>query len=345
MATLLMASGLIVRGCHAEEFCGKADTVPQKIVIDADPGIGDAFAVLTALVDPSLDVLALTATGGSVSGRQATRNLQYLTDLVDPLKHPRVGQCEVPAAAGRPTADEIPTRHSFFGPSGLGDVVVSTPDLHNRRESAKLLVDLVQEFPHEIRVLTLGPLTNIAAACDLDPEFPTLVDSIVCLGGADRTSGDVSPVAEFNIWADPEAAAAVISLPTTTVLVPLDISTLPVLTFEDVDLLSGLIEGTTNGEVLSSLLQFSIRAHRQDLGCEGISLHSVAALVVAAKAEPFSVEAVYADVETAGDLTRGMTVVDRRSGFSGQTNVDLVSAIDEHGVVDYFSRSLRRAAR
>ncbi len=319
--------------------------MPQKIIIDADPGIGDAFAVLTALVDPSLDVLALTATAGSVSGMQATRNLQYLVDLIDPPKHPRIAQSDLPAIAGRISPGEVPTRHHFFGSHGLGDVVIEVPDLHNRRESAKLIVELVREFPHEVKVLTLGPLTNIAAACELDPEFPELVASVVCLGGVSKGSGDVSAVAEFNIWSDPEAAAFVFQLPTTKVLVPLEVTGNAVLTFEDVDQLSELTEGTINGDVLSTMLQFSIRANRQELAFEGIPLHSVVALAVAAHAERFTVTAVRADVETSGEITRGMTVIDRRSVFKGQTNVDLVSTIDELGVVDYFSRSFRRAAR
>lgn len=317
----------------------------QKVIIDADPGLGDALAVLTALVDPSLEVLGLTATAGSVSGRQATRNLQYLMDLIDPLKHPRIGQSELPAVAGRTMVGEIPTRHSFSGPHGLGDVVVEIPDLHNRRESPKLIVDLVRESPHEVKLLTLGPLTNVVAACDLDPELPSLLDGIVSLGGVNSGSGDVTAVAEFNIWADPEAAAAVLKWPTTKVLVPLDVSGSAVLTFDDVDMLSELTASTTNGSILQSMLQFSVRANRQQLAFEGIPLHGVTALAVAGRAEAFSVEAVRAGVETTGELTRGMTVIDRRTVATGQTNVDLVSSIDGHGIVDYFSRSFRRAAR
>ena len=93
------------------------------------------------------------------------------------------------------------------------------------------------------------------------------------------------------------------------------------------------------------MLQFSIRANRQHLAFEGVSLHGIVALAVAAKAEAFSVEAVRADVETSGQLTRGMTVIDRRRISKGQTNVDFVSSIDELGVVDYFSRHFRRAAK
>lgn len=317
----------------------------QKIIIDADPGIGDALAVLTALVDPSLEVLGLTAAAGSVSGRQATRNLQYLTDLIDPLKHPRIGQSELHAATGRLAVGEIPTRHSFLGVHGLGDIDVEVPDLHNRRASAKLIVDLVRESPGEVKLLTLGPLTNVVAACDLDPELPALLDGIVCLGGVDALSGDVTAVAEFNIWADPEAAAAVMKLPTTKTFVPLDVSGDAVLTFDDIDQLSDLTNATINGGVLQSMLQFSVRANRQQLAFEGIPLHGVTALAVAGRAEAFSVEAVRGGVETVGELTRGMTVIDRRAVATGQTNAEIVSSVDGLGVVDYFSRSFRRAAR
>ena len=317
----------------------------QKIIIDADPGIGDALAVLTALLDPSLDVVGLTASAGSVSGIQATRNLQFLIELADPLKHPRIGLCERPAVLSRQAAENVPTRHSFLGSHGLGDVTVEVPDLHNRRESTKLIVELAREFPHEIKILTLGPLTNIAAACELDAELPSLLDSIVCLGGVDHANGDVTAAAEFNIWADPEAADTVFRMPIAKTLVTLDHSGSSVLTFEDVDLLTELIEGTQNAATLSSMLQFSIRANRQHLAFEGIELHGVTALAVAAKAEAFTVEAVRATVETCGQLTRGMTVVDRRPVSREQTNVDFVSSIDEHGVIDYFSRHFRRAAR
>ncbi|MCA9049626.1 MAG: nucleoside hydrolase [Planctomycetaceae bacterium] len=318
--------------------------MPQKLIIDADPGLGDAFAVLTALVDPSVEVLGLTASAGTVSGLQAVRNLQYLTTLVDPVRHPRIGQSELPAIlpAG---GTEVTTRHNLSGPLGLGDVDVNVPDLHNRRESAKLIVDLVREHPHQVNILTLGPLTNLATACDLDAELPTLIQSIVCLGGSVHAPGDITPVAEFNIWADPEAAAEILRLPTNKVLVPLNVSGVSVLTFEDDDVLSELIAAATNGSVLSSMLQYSIRANRKLLAFEGIPLHSVVALAVAVRAERFHVEAVCADIETSGQLTRGMTVIDRRRCIPGRTNLDIVSSIDDAAVIDYFSRSLRHAAR
>ena len=319
--------------------------MPQKLIIDADPGLCDAFAVLVALVDPSIDVIGMTATAGSVSGHQACRNLQFLLELVDPLKHPRIGYSDLPALLHSGEGAGHVTRHSLYGPSGLGDVTPEVPELHNRKESAKLITELIRQHPHEVNVLCLGPLTNLAAACDLDAELPELVQSIVCLGGAHDAVGDITAAAEFNIWADAEAAADVFHLDTAATLVPLNISAKPVLTFDDVDALADLIESAINGSVLSKMLQFLLLANRQHLAFEGIALHAVAALAVATKAERFSVTPVKAEIETSGQLTRGMTVIDRRQTANRQTNIDLVTSIDELGIVDYFSRGLRRAAK
>jgi len=314
--------------------------VPQKLIIDADPGIGDALAVVTALVDPSAEVIGLTAVPGAVAGHQATRNLQFLTDLLDPIKHPRIGQSEGAAYAG----DEYSFGHArASGIQGLGDLEFDIFDLANRRESAKLIVDLAQEFPQEVRVLTLGPLTNLASALELNPDLPQRLDGVVCLGGTDGCPGDISAVSEFNIGSDPESAAMVFASEIPLTLVPLNVSSRCVLTFEDVNALTDLIEDSANGRTLADLLQYSLRAHREQ-ACEGLILSELAALVVALRAESYSIEAVRCAVETSGTLTRGMTVIDRRSGFTGQSNLDIVSSIDHHGVVDYFSRSLKRAS-
>ena len=315
----------------------------QKMIIDGDPGVDDALAILTALVDSSLDVLALTGTAGAVSGAQATRNLQFLVGMVDPVKHPRIGQSTGPSTVDQ-TGETSKTRHCLQSDDGLGGLCREQPDLHNRRESEKLIVDLVREHPHEVRVLTLGPLTNLAAAADLDPELPQLLEGIVCLGGSIQAEGDVTSVAEFNIWSDPESAATVLSWPTPTTIVPLESSGCSILTFDDVDQLVDLTEGAPNGPVMELMLQHAARLNRQALGCEGIPLHGVAALSVAARAEPYTLEAVHAEVELSGQLTRGMLVLDKRSVPGKQTNADLVNSIDPNGVVDYFSRSYRRAA-
>lgn len=316
----------------------------QKLIIDADPGILDALAVLVAMVDPTVDLLALTATSGMVSGPQATRNLHFLTGLADPLKHPRIGQSEVPAEVigGMPAG--MPSPAHLNGKFGLGEIQPNVPDLHNRRESAKLIVDVAREFPGEVRVLSLGPLTNISMAIDLEPELPLLLNSLVILGGAFAAGGDVTPVAEFNLWADSAAARAVIHSPIAKTIVPLDVTQDAGLTFEDIEQLSGLIPSTPIGELVASLMQFAVRATRQFLPRESVTIPSICALAVASRSERFTVKSRAVDVETTGELTTGMLVMDQRPYRTSHPNVDVVTQLDDNAVVDYFCRNIRRVS-
>ena len=316
----------------------------QKIIIDADPGICDALAVLVAMADPSVDVLALTAVAGAVSGIQATRNLHYLIGLADPLRHPRVGQSDNTDCSADHMPSGMPHLQSLNGRFGLGEIDPLVPDLHNRRESAKLIVDIVREHPQEVRILTFGPLTNVAMALDLDPDLPLLLNGLICQGGATQNRGDVTPTAEFNIWSDPEAARAVMKSPVGKILVPLNVNQGPGLSFEDIDRLSGLIPSTPVGEMIIGLMQFAVRANRQHMPQEAVSLPAVSALAVASRAARFSTESVVLDVETTGDITCGMTVIDSRPFRSGQTNAEVVTELDVAAVIDYFCRGVRRIA-
>ena len=316
--------------------------MPQKLIIDADPGIGDTLAILTAMADPSVELLAVTASAGVVTGVQATRNLQYLVELVDPVRHPRIGQCHRPASINDALPDIAERCRSLNGRNGLGQTEVQIADLHNRRESAKLIVDIAREFPGEVRLLTLGPLSNLFVAADFDPQLSEHLHSVVTLGGSTRAVGDVTATAEFNIWADTQAARGVCSLPIHKTLVPLEISRGPVLSFDDVDTLCGFLGHSVTGQFVAEMLQFAVRSHRRHEAQEGIPLHAVSALAVAAGAESYQVEGGVIDIETTGELTQGMTVLDQRHTRSGRTNFDVVSSIDDVGVVDYFTRAIRR---
>lgn len=314
----------------------------QKLIIDADPGIADALAILTAMADPSLDLLAVTATGGVVSGTQATRNLHHIIELVDPVRHPRIGQCHRSAAINDAMPEITEAWQRLNGAYGLGTVAVQTADLHNRRESARLIVDIAREHPGEVCLLTLGPLSNLALANDLDPQLPEYLHSLVIQGGSVHSGGDVTAAAEFNIWADAPSAKTVCQLPMQKALVPLDISASPILSFDDVDVLCGFFRSSDISHLVSNLMQYAIRGHRQYAATEGIPLHGIAALAVAARAESFQLEGFAVDVETTGELTQGATVVDRRPTRSRQQNVSVVTSIDDVGVVDYFARAIRR---
>lgn len=310
----------------------------QKLIIDADPGIGDALAIAVAVLDPNIDLLAVTATAGRVSGTQATRNIHGLLAAIDPPKMPRIGSSDdVATDIGDSVGAKLITTADLHGLHGLGECDFRSVTLHRPHESAKVMIDLVRNYPHEITLLTLGPLTNVQVACERAPEFLTMLNRIVCQGGAFGVGGDATAAAEFNIYGNPESARHVLNQPATKTLVPLDATREVVLTFDQFNRIGSGSQGAIM-PFLNRILPFALRAHHQHLGQEGIRLHELAALALISEPRFFETESLAVDIETTGELTRGMTVLDRRGTPQWQANLDAVTGIDAQGVLDYLVR-------
>jgi len=312
--------------------------VARKLIIDLDPGIGDAVAAVLAMLDPEIDLLALTATAGSVSGTLATRNLHGIVAQVDPPKWPRIGSADGAELASKNTSLR-PELESLNGSTGLGDLEIVAPELHPRHESSKVIIDIVRSNPYQVTLLSLGPLSNVAAACERVPDFLSLLRSLVCLGGSVTAGGDATASAEMNMFLDPEAARVVLGSPESKTLVPLDTTNPAILTFENFQRISA---GSSRGTAfLNQILPFYFRAHHQFLGMEGIWLREVVALVAVVCPDLFRVQPLQVDVETHGELTRGMTVFERRQQFIGKCNATVALEVDTQGVVDYLTALLR----
>jgi inosine-uridine nucleoside N-ribohydrolase len=309
----------------------------RKLIIDLDPGIGDAVAAILAMIDPEIDLLALTATPGVVSGQVATRNLYSIVAEVDPPKWPRIGSAPTTGNWHKPAGpSDLETLH---GPGGLGDLEIFAPEMHHRHESSKVLIDIVRDNPHQVTVLTLGPLTNIAAACERAPDFLGLLGGLVCLGGSVAAGGDISAVAETNIFLDPEAARSVLASPEPKTLVPLDATNAVVITYEHFNRIS--LGVSAPARFLTKLLPYYFRAHHQFLGMEGIRLREVVALATVSRPGLCRPQPMLVDVEVQGTLTAGMTVVERRPQFATKANVSVTTEVDSQGVVDYLTQLLR----
>ena len=315
----------------------------RKIIIDADPGIGDALAISLAVLSPKFDLLAVTATAGVVSGRSATRNVQAIVELLDPPKHPRIGASLGPSSFSDETISPgMMNLAQLQGADGLGNISVPPVDLHNRHESAKLMVELAREFPNEITLLTLGPLTNVVSAYERDTEFINLLQNLVCLGGTIQAGGDVTAAAEFNMYANPEAARSFFSWPATKVLVPLDVSQQTVLTFDFMQD-AGLTNNRYVERVFQPLIAHGLQAYHEQLGQEGLPLPEVTALFYVDQFEQFRLERMTVDAETQGTIARGATIFDRRNVPYWQTNIDVVTEVDTDLVLDFFRTTIKQA--
>lgn len=315
----------------------------KKIIIDLDPGIGDSLAAAVALNDPQLDVVGLTAVAGCVSPRNATLNLQRIVEQIDPPKWPRIGAA-APLSSGRDDLCpiELGCLAPLNGASGLGDTDFPVADLHHRHEAAKLLVDLVRNDPHEITLVTLGPLTNIMAACERMPEFLGNLAGLVVLGGTIHAPGDITPVAELNFYVAPEAARLALTTPATTTLVPVDTATGTVLTFEHLSKFTQQGDRRTPG-LLKRLLPYALRSHHHHLGVEGLPIREVVALAVAARPHLFKTQSMRVDVELRGELTRGMTVFDRRMLPSWRSNLEVAVEADSRQIIEYVQSILKES--
>ena len=311
--------------------------MPRKVIIDCDPGIDDAIALAMAMFDPRLEVLAVTATAGTVDADQATSNVQAIIEQLDPPLHPRVGVASL--CEGAPVVSDI----DLHGPDGLAGSNFQPSGRQHRHSSEKIISELLRQHPDEISLVCLGPLTNIARAFRREPSLETLVDRLVISGGAFTHPGNATPVAETNVYFDPTAARTVLESATTKSIIPLDVT-------ESVNFSVEMIEKIPDrfsraGGFLHKVLPFAFRAYHQRLGRETIPLYDPIALLAVLEPDIFSWEDMAVDVETRGELTRGATISDRRQKRQWQLNAEVARSVDQTAAIDQVVRGLRYAGQ
>jgi inosine-uridine nucleoside N-ribohydrolase len=302
----------------------------QKVILVADPGIDTAFAIALALNDRSLDVQGLLASAGNIGFEQATQNVHIIVEQLDPPRWPRLG------AAPPVIYDADGT--SLHGPGGLGGVSFLCIKRHTPPASDRLLIDLVHEYPKQVTVVTLGPLTVLAQAIDRDPELPSLVERIVCLGGAWHEPGNATAVAEFHFALDPGSARQVLRCGAPITLIPLDLTRKIV--YSPSDLLEPPSPESRTCQFLRQIVPFGIRATANRYGIEGFHLKDVLGIIALTQPAALTTRHLFVDVETKGELTRGMSVVDARVNAEGTPNVHLGIGVDAHAVHEYIDEIL-----
>jgi inosine-uridine nucleoside N-ribohydrolase len=307
--------------------------MPRKVIIVADPGIDTAFAVALALNDPNVEVVGLLPTAGNVSAEQATANVHTLIDVIDPPKWPKLAA----ALPARYDADGV----ALHGPGGLGGVSFPSATRHTLHPADKILCELAHEHPRQVTVVNLGPLTTLATALDRDPTLPAVLDQTVIIGGCWREAGNAGPVAEFHIHLDPDAAKRVLHAELHPLLIPLDVTRK--LVFSPTDLLELPNPESRTCRFLRKIVPFGIRASSNLYGIEGFHLKDVLGAVAVAVPAAVSSEPHMVDVETRGELTRGMTVIDARPTPSGAPNARVATGVAVADVREYILKTLKNA--
>jgi inosine-uridine nucleoside N-ribohydrolase len=309
----------------------------RKIIIDCDPGIDDTVAICIALFDPRVEVLAITSAAGTVDADQATTNVTAIVDLLDPPRYPRVGIAMTPENAA--VSDD-----SFLhGSDGLGGCNFQPSVRQHQTPSDKVIGDLIHQYPNEITLLCLGPLTNLARLCRRDSTAIPLLDRVIISGGSVACPGNATACAERNFYFDPVGAQEVFASATTKSLVPLDVTEEVLFGVELLEQLPSKLSRV--GGLLHKLIPFAFRTAHQHLGRELIPLYDPTALLAVLEPELFTWEEMAGKVETVGELTRGATIFDHRFRREWPLNMEVATAVDAREAVEAVIRGLRYAGQ
>ena len=279
--------------------------MPTPLLIDTDPGLDDAIAIALALGSPEVDVIGITTVGGNTDLAHTTRNALRLLELL--------GRTDIPVASGHddPYAREKQWTGNppVHGEDGFASVDLPEPTIQVvSTDAPAFLADKIRHSPEPVTLVAIGPLTNIAHMVDRFPEVVPMVGRFIIMGGAAKT-GNVTPVAEFNVWHDPEAAKVVFASGLKTVMVGLDV-THSVKTYEtEFDWMS---HHGKFGEVFQQMMKYYTDFYSQFYGERMTHQHDALAMAEAIWPGIMMLEETTIDVETKGELTDGMTVMDPR---------------------------------
>ena len=274
----------------------------QKILFDTDPGTDDALALMLAFTSPELDVRAITVVPGNVTLEMGVENAMRMASLAN--------RCDIPIAAGAhgPLFQKLITAEMWHGKNGLGNVELPPSKCKlDPRFGPDVIIQLVHASPHEITLVPVGPLTNIAFAVKKDPSIVPLVKEVILMGGS-ITGGNVNAAAEANIYNDPEAAQIVFQAGWPLTMVGLEVGDHAPFTRKHLDEL-GKTHGPINDfihDVAKYLVDLS-----EKFGEAGTPMYDPSAVAVAIDPTLVKVQAMHVDVETRGEFTRGETVGNR----------------------------------
>ena len=284
--------------------------LPRKVIFDTDPGVDDAMALYYALAHPAIKVVGITTTFGNVSVEQAAINALYLTAIAG---------VDIPVAKGvaKPwvKASEAPPDF-IHGDDGLGNLVTrqETTNTLDPRSSAQFIVDMARAHPGEITLVAVGPLGNLATALKLAPELPTLLREVILMGGTVLEPGNVSPVAEANIWNDPHAADLVFTAGWKLTMVGLDVThqvILPVTLFAQIAKHHDHVAMDTLLHAVKFYADFYSDLYPHVAKIHGCFGHDVLAFIYLTNPEFFTLESGRVRVAIDG-LAQGQTILRRR---------------------------------
>ena len=300
-----------------------AQSSPKRVIIDTDPGTDDAMAIILALNSPELKVEALTVVPGNVDGRQGLENALKIVSLA--------GRCDVIVAGGAqyPLNQKLITAQFWHGKNGLANVELPASKCKaDPRFGPDLIIEMIHRYPHEITLIPVGPLTNIALAVSKDPSIASLVKDVVIMGGS-ITGGNVNGAAEANIYNDPEAAAIVFNAGWMVTMVGSDVGERTLITRKYLAELQS--SHGPESDFIGKIADFYLNRSEKS-GYSGAAMYDPLAVGIALDPTLGTLKEMHVDVETRGEFTRGETVANRMG--SDENNVLHGDHYEIEGVIE-----------
>ncbi|MCB1397419.1 MAG: nucleoside hydrolase [Rhodobacter sp.] len=296
----------------------------RKIIIDTDPGQDDAVAILLALASPELEVLGITCVAGNVPLSYTTTNARKICELA------KRTDIRVFAGCDRPLRRKLVTAEYVHGKTGLDGVELPAPTMALQDQHAvDFLIETLRTEPEgSVTLVPIGPLTNIATAMQRAPDIIGRIGQIVLMGGAYFEVGNVTPAAEFNIYVDPQAAEIVFRSGVDLVVMPLDVTHKALTTRPRIEAFRALGH---IGEVVASWTDFFERFDMEKYGSEGAPLHDPCTIAWLIAPDLFTGRRINVEIETASELTMGMTVADWWGVTKRPANALFIGSIDDDG--------------
>jgi inosine-uridine nucleoside N-ribohydrolase len=303
------------------------------MIIDCDPGVDDAMAIIAAA--RWADLVGITTVAGNVPLEHTTANACRLRSMLGL-------DVEVHAGADGPLVGEQAFARHVHGETGLGDVVLPEPDRGPDSEDAVAYLVETTRSEEGLHLVPIGPLTNVALALRADPGLAHRVASITLMGGSALGVGNVSAAAEFNVFADPEAADQVFRSGAKVRMLGLNLTH---------QVRMGAIHaaecrtiGSPVGDAMAGLLEFYTVFHLAEEDAADGPVHDPCAVLAVTHPELFTLEARSVQVELAGTHTRGMTLVDERGpGASAEANCQVAYGVDADAVIALIMEAVREA--
>lgn len=332
----------------------------KRVILDMDPGVDDALAIILAMLSPELKVEAITTVTGNVHVDLCTWNVLRIMEILCPETPPIIARgeakplAEIIPSANTPAGEDI-TGADVHGQDGMGNLDRFTdengvnsrypePTLYEASSdhAVDVILSLIAKFPNEITLIPTGPLTNIAQAIIKDPEGMKKLREIIIMGGAFRVPGNATAVAEANILNDPQAADIVANSGLPITFVGLDVT-------HQVQMRESYIQekikplNTKLSQFICDISGFYLDFYRSFDGIDGFYMHDPLAVGVAIRPELVETESLYVQVETQGKITAGMTVADFRSArrCGGSSNAFVCTCVDADGFLQLFMDTIK----